>query len=154
MANTTRIATLKSGLVDALQAVDELSDVQIASADIGDETDEFETIQFIGEDLIDQEWGAIGNLSRDEQITLRGVVQVVKPGAGETVIREARDRAAELLGYIEDYFSGPTGDPRVGNRVHAARCRPVSLQERVTTSGRVALLFFEVQTGKTRLART
>lgn len=127
--------------------------VQVGSADLGDQTLR-ESVQLVGEDDIDQEWGAIGQLARDEALTLRAVVSVIKPGAGETVIRSARDRAVELLNTIEDAFTGTGGDPTAGGTVKWAKVRPVMLHEIASDQGRVALLFFEIHSGLTRLVRS
>jgi hypothetical protein len=40
-------------------------------------------------------------ISADENVTVRGAIWIVKPGQGETVIKQARDRAAALLAELE-----------------------------------------------------
>jgi hypothetical protein len=40
-------------------------------------------------------------ISADENVTVRGAIWIVKPGQGETVIKQARDRAAALLAEVE-----------------------------------------------------
>jgi len=157
MASTTRIAALKAALADLLIAKTgaggALEGVVVASAEVPT-LRTHETIELMGEDLIEQEWAAIGKLARDEEITLNGLVFVRKPGPpSEAVIRAARDRAVALVAVIEDTLTGTGGDPTVSNTVKAARCRPAELAEFADPEGRIAMIRFEIKTQLTRLVR-
>lgn len=151
MASTTRIAVLKSAIVDGLRLRAGLSGVQIMSADIA-QRDAKESILLIGEDMIEQEWAAIGRLSRDEMITLTGMIMVKTPGSSETVIRACRDRCIELMAEVEEFFWDTANAPAVGGIVKSAMARPAELHEIAAGDGsRLAILRFEVRTGRTRL---
>jgi hypothetical protein len=153
LPQTTVIADLKDELADRLAALPGLAGVKIFSASVSDVPNR-EYIALIGEDLIEQEWAAIGKFSRDETITLTGAIYVQRPGKSEDVIREARRRAAELMGEIENVFTGTTGDPGLGGVIRNGHARPAELHEIAAGNGdRVALLRFEIKTGKIRLTR-
>lgn len=154
MAATTRIAALKSALVDRWRAIGDLAGVQILSAGTG-KRDATEYILLVGEDTISQEWGGIGRLARDEELTLVGAVVVMKgttPGDPEDTIREARDRAVALMAILEASLWDTANAPSVGGIVKSALARPTNLNEGVDGEGRrFAAIRFEVRTGKTRL---
>lgn len=141
-ASTSRIHALKVAVADGLGAVGALSGVQITSAYVGDNTSGVESIQLIGDDQIEQDWAAIGRFSRDEFITLSGMVQVYTPGADETVIRTCRSRAQMLLSAIEGWL---VADPSLGNVVLTSKIRPTQLVEGYDQGGRWALLHFEIR---------
>lgn len=146
-ASTSRIHALKVAVADGLGAVGALSGVQIASVPLGDEVDRWESIQLDGSDEIEQDWAHVGRFSRHEVITLSGFIAVMKPGAGETVARTARERAAALLAEIEGFV---VADPSISNTVLTSKIRPTRLSEGYSGEGRWALLFFEIR-AETRL---
>lgn len=152
---TTRIGALKDAICDRLRTWPALAGVEVYSAEVP-LSNANEYIHFIGEDLIEQAWAAIGKYSRDEDITLEGAIYVKRAGKkdSEEQIREARTRCVFLMGEIEKSFTGTTGDPTVGQVVRSAMARPVELHEMAhSDGGRIALLRFQVRTGKTRLTR-
>lgn len=151
MATTSRLAAVKSALVDLWAQRSGLTGVQIASAELGGSAAALERIELIGDDTIEQDWVHVGRLSRDERLTLVGSIYVMKPGAGETVIRAARDRAFALMAEIELSFTESQAASSIGGLVKAARARPFSGNDIATPDGRVYLLGFEIVTELTRL---
>lgn len=151
MAITSRLAAVKSALVDLWVLRAGLAGVQIASADLGNANYATESIMLVGQDDIEQEWVHVGRLSRDERLTLTGAIYVMKPGAGEAVIRAARDRGFELMAEIEKSFVETQAASSIGGLVKAARARPFQGHDIITPDGRVYLLGFEVVTELTRL---
>lgn len=156
MANVTRVAVLKDALCDALLALtgsgEDLEGVAISSAELATQWPN-QFIEMMGEDMIEQEWGAMGRLAREEAIVLTGRVYVHMPGQTEAVIRAARSRAVAIVGVIEDLLTGTGADPTLGGVVKAARCRPAELFEAGNDSGRIAMVRFEIRTQQTRLVR-
>jgi hypothetical protein len=142
MAATTRIHVLKNAIVDGLSLRSGLAGVQITSAFIGDQLDARESIQLALNDEITGDWAQVGKFSRNETITVTGIVTVDRPGAGETVIRECRQRAAELMAEIESFV---VADPSIGAVVLQAKVRPTMLAEGFSPEGRWALLRFEIE---------
>ena len=151
MASTSRLAAVKSALVDTWAARAGLTGVQIASGELGGNAASKERIELIGADTIAQDWAGIGRLSRDESLTLIGSIYVLRPGAGETVIRAARDRAFALMAEVELSFVESAAGSSIGGLVKAARARPFEGHDILTPRGRVYLLGFEVLTELTRL---
>lgn len=154
MAATSRLAAFKDAIVDTLLKRDGLSGVQVTSADVGGNSAAHESIQLIGEDMIEQEWAQIGRFSRDETLILTGAIFVKVPGKGEAIIRQARSRVFVLMAEVEAAFTGTLGDPSMGGVVRSALARPAELMEIVDPDGRIALLRFEIKSGKTRLQST
>lgn len=148
MATSSRLHALKVAVADGLALRSGLSGVQIASVYLGDETSGLETIQLMGPDDIDQEWREIGKFSRDESLTVQGMILVVTPGAGETVARTARARAFALMAEVEAFFMA---DPSVGGVVKAALGAPTGLHEGIEERGRWALIQFAIKTQLQRL---
>jgi regulator of RNase E activity RraA len=139
---TTRLHALKAALVSGLQGVPALNGVQVTSAYIGDEQSAVESIQLIGDDRIEGDWATIGKFSRDETITLVGMIEVEKPGAGELVIQATRDRAVALMGEVEKFI---VADPSVGGVVKQCKVRPTQMFEHYSAEGRWCLIRFEIE---------
>lgn len=142
MATSTRIHELLNTLTDGLAARAGLAGVQVASGWLGDGKHGSEFIAFDGEHRLDGEWAAIGHLSREEKITIEGVVYVRNPGADETVIRTARARAQALFAEIEAYI---VENPARGSGVRQTRIRPTGLVQTFDTQGRICVLAFEIE---------
>ncbi len=108
-----------------------------------------EFIALDGADDIEQEWGAIGRLTREEVVTLNAFVWVRRGGAGETVIRAARARAAALYREVELFFVETKPQNRITvsgtPTVDTSLCRATWLRELVDPEGRTAELGFQVR---------
>lgn len=98
----TKAHTIMNALADALAARAGLDSVQVATAPLGKDTAREAIV--LADGRASQEWGSIGAKSRDEELTIAGLVWVTRPGAGETVIRETRARAFALLAEIETHL--------------------------------------------------
>lgn len=101
---TTKAALVEDAFIAQLKARPGLAGVQVEVGPLGNDTDAVEYIQTTGEPAplsSSQVWGAIGNRRKDETVSIRGEIFVEKPGAGAAVLREARDRALELLAEVE-----------------------------------------------------
>lgn len=147
---TTRIAVIKANLVDELRLRAGLADVLVLSAVPLSEADgRTEFIALVGDDSIEQDWSAIGIRSRDERVTLRGMVYVRRGGTGETVIRAIRERAVALSAEVEGYIGETTAQNRITvsgtPTVSSTLYRATGLAEDVEGMDRVAVLSFEVQ---------
>lgn len=139
---TTRLHAIKVAIKEGLEAVPALAGVQVTSAFLGDELDAREHIQLIGDDEVVGDWATIGKFSRDETITLAGVVTVERPGAGESVAQDCRSRAVVLMAEIEKFI---VADPSVGGTVKQCKVRPRRLYEGFGPEARWALLQFEIE---------
>lgn len=142
MATTTQMHVVKNQLVDALALRAGLAGVQIASAYLGKDSAP-ENIQFLSPDRSDQDWAAIGKLSRDEKLTIQGVVWVIQPGAGETIIRSVRARAMALFAEIEAYIRS---DPTLGGTVKQVNATEYSSEEGASPNGRYCAIEFFIHT--------
>jgi hypothetical protein len=142
MASSTRIHSLKNAVADGLALRAGLAGVQIGTAWYGDDRAQGEAIWLDGPDVLDGDWAALGRLSRDERITLQGVVYVRQPGAGETTIRAVRARCVALFAEIEAFI---VGDPSVGGVVLRSLIRPRGLAESMDPEGRIGILTFELE---------
>jgi len=65
----------------------------------------------------DDEPAALGNNTRDERQIISCYIQVMRPGAGEVVAKEARDRAADILHIVDEIVR--TDPPAVGDTAYA-----------------------------------
>lgn len=101
MPTSTAPAVL-NGLVDLLTARAGLSGVQVTSGPMPSGREKIEFHEITGT----QRFATFGKTpnrpTRAEEFTLTGLVEVNHDGAGETVIRSARDRAYALVAEIEN----------------------------------------------------
>jgi hypothetical protein len=131
---TSAVDDAMNALQTQLAARPGLAGVTVASGDLDADTPR-EAIILGGVFEWEQEWATIGNLRKDEDFGVETVVWIVKPGAGETVIRAARDRAVAIVAEIETYLRLSTvhGDAVDGitlqGVVRSAEWRPTSLRQ-------------------------
>lgn len=114
---TTKAALVEDKLIEQLQARVGLAGVQVEVGPLGNDSAAYEYIQTTGEPAplsSSQVWGALGNRRKDEAVSIRGEIFVSRPGAGAAVLREARDRALELLAEVEAQLRD---DPHIDNLV-------------------------------------
>ena len=115
--------------------------VEVFSGDMAGESPP-EAVILSGSDDWNQEWSTVGNLRKSEEFTVGFAIWVVKPGAGETVIREARTRAFAILAVIETYLrkSLVHGDAVDGitlqGTVPKAEFQPTGFVDGANTAGR------------------
>src|SRR5487761_2653762 len=119
---TSQLHLVKNAIVDGLAMRAGLAGVQVASAYLGKDT-KAESIQIGVGDELNQSWSQIGNRERQEDMIIRGIVWVMKPGADEAVIRTTRARAVALMAEIEDFFRV---DPSIGGLVKVSEIVPKS----------------------------
>lgn len=109
-----------------------LADVEVHTAitrfDESGEAIEFGTADTDGE----ADWINIGNQRREEKGRIGGLIWIVKPGSGEEVIKEARDRAVLLLNIVATELRANPGQWLTSQSVDSAvrvaaiaRLRPV-----------------------------
>lgn len=113
---TTTVTALLPALRDSLQAMPALSDVIVSTVPLADTAGIPESIEF-GSLEQNQDYSALGNKRKKEEYTLHGWIIITKYGAGEQVGVEARDRAYDILGELDECL---TVDPTVGGIVQKA----------------------------------
>lgn len=154
------VATLLPGLLDRLKVNLEarlaalaastpdptLAEVLVHTAiqrlDEAGEAIEFGDVETDG----DADWSLLGDLRRDEEGRLGGLIWIVAPGSGEAVIKEARDRAALLFGIVAQELRAnpgqgyPTKD--VAQAVREAAITHFQLLQAPSDKGRLAQFKF------------
>jgi len=115
--------------------------VQVSSAYLGGDTAAKESIQLTNVPQAEQKWGMLGNRRRDEEYTLAGLIWVVKAGKNETIIREARARAFELLAEIEDFIRV---DPTIGATTKVSELSRYPVDQGASAEGRWCQIDFEI----------
>ena len=139
---TSQLHVVKNAIVDGLAMRAGLAGVQVASAYLGKDT-KAESIQIGVGDELNQSWSQIGNRERQEDMIIRGIVWVMKPGADEAVIRTTRARAVALMAEIEDFLRV---DPSIGGLVKVSEIVPKSCTEHANPDGRMCQVDFDVHT--------
>lgn len=139
MSDTSTASAFMAALVDALLLRPALEGMQITSAPMG-EYSALESIQ-LDDAVAPQEAAQLGNQRRREDYTVNGEIWIVKPGADEPVIREARDRAYAIAGEIERALRD---DPAMGATVHVAQYAGADLAQGIHPDGRWAQLDFRI----------
>lgn len=136
------------GLLDALKTRLEaragLANVTIATGPLGDETP-LEAIVFFSING-DQDWAQIGKAalgagSRRDTYTVEGAIWIAKPGAGELVIKQTRDRAAAVLGELENELRA---DPSVAGAVRTCQLTGVAMEQGMDDQGRWCQVSFQL----------
>lgn len=140
---TSQARAFEDALIEQLTEREDLAGVQVSIGPLGpDDTNEVESIQFYG-CIQDEEWSALGARRREEMLTLRGELFVDVPGGGPQVIRQARDRAWELLSLIAHQLRE---DPHVNGTVHnAGITRSEEGRGMVADGERRSLIAFEIK---------
>lgn len=136
-----RLAALAASVPDAT-----LAEVVVSTAELRiDEA--FESIEF-GDVESDQDWELLGNLAREEQGTVHGLIWIVKPGSGEDTIKEARDRAVYLLTVVAVELRANIGQWLTSQQANSAvrQCAITNIRssEFVLPSGRIARVLFDI----------
>lgn len=143
---TTKAGLVEDKLVEQLQVRIGLAGVQVEVGPLGNDQAFGEWIMFgAGESGAlsgAQEWGAIGNRRRDESVTVNGRVYVNKPGAGAYVIREARDRAMELMAEVEEQLRD---DPKIDGLVVQSALVDWRESRYADPTGRQSVIDFTIQ---------
>lgn len=138
---TSTVPAVLDALRTALDARPGLDGVSIFTGPAGDEAG-LESIEFFDVEDWSLEFANLGGSKRDEEYSLQGFVWIVKPGAGETTIKAARDRAIAIYIEIESQLRT---DPKVGERLLWALPNTARLTQRMSDKGRVAILEFTVR---------
>jgi len=104
----------------ARSAVVALADPPVRVLDYWPSPDEVITdAVIIGHEVSDtSESAALGNRRRTESVDVDGEVRVVRPGGGPVIAKAARDRAAVLLGELDDQLRDDW--PDVGDQTEMA----------------------------------
>lgn len=145
---TSSVHDFKCALADALMARAGLAGVQVLSAP------EFQDIRNESIQLHDaagdQEWYAIGRMSREESYAVDGMVWALRPGAGETINRAVRGRAFDLFAEVEACL---WADPTMGGVDRVAEIGHLDVAEGANPNGRVCRIDFTVKVTK-RMVKT
>lgn len=109
---TSQVAAFEDAVIALLKEQDALAGVQVAVGPLGDDTAN-EYIQSLGASAT-QDWSAMGNLRKRENLELTLEVATQKPGGGEAVIKAARNRVVELVTAVELALRAGVSVPDVG----------------------------------------
>lgn len=150
MTATTTIPAFLSEFRDLLIARPGLLDVNVFTGDMPDDRDAGpESIQLIHiEQVIDPE--SLGNCRRMEVYTLTGLINIVRAGAGEEVIEEARDRAFAVYREVELQL---LETKHLGGAHITARLRKTTTAGVASMNGRTCWIEFEIEI-QSQLTRT
>jgi hypothetical protein len=97
-----------------LEAVEALAGVNVHTAPPGPDTDTSDRIILASADITGTTpWGAVGQLRRKDLFTVTCQIAAVRPGAGETVAKTARDRLESLFQLVLEQLKTP---PTVGSQ--------------------------------------
>ena len=106
MATASTVGTFLDALRTVLVARDGLSGVNVFTGSVDHLSVGEEAIVFAVEaQEADYDLPTMTQVETFEEYTVEGRTWVVKPGAGETVIKAARDRAFALLEEVHDYVA-------------------------------------------------
>ncbi len=116
-AADSRAVAFEDAVIAALQAREDLAGVQVAVGPLGDFTAKKESIQFLG-CRTSEEWAALGNARRDEDLVLLGMLFVDIAGGGPNgAVVAARNRAWALRNIVAAELRL---DPGLGGVVYGA----------------------------------
>ncbi len=97
----------------------------------------------------DADWATFGDLRRDEEGRLGGLIWIVAPGSGEEVIKEARDRAFLLFHIVAEELRENPGQgyptKNVDQAVRVAAIKRFRFLQAPTTEGRLAQIQFVIE---------
>lgn len=109
--------------------------VTVSTGDLGTETPREAIVLYGAPTAEREEVGMRGpaGFSYDHNVTVAGAIWIVKPGQGETVIKQARDRAFDLLDEIDAALAA---DPKVGGACYFAAVTGDVLEQGANDEGR------------------
>lgn len=143
---TSGVPRLLDALCDALRGRDELHGVQVTSGPLSGSREPEGIELWTADD--EQETKTTGR-RRESTITIEGQCYAIRPGSGETVIRDARDRAFVLAGQIETALresllgtkvADEAGDPTV----REAYVTSLRLRQGANAEEHIALIDFTI----------
>lgn len=139
---TTRLFVIKDALADGLAARPGMASVYVGTGWMAG-TQPPEEWLILLDASAPQEYGAMGGagLGLDEAGQIDGQLQVSKSGAGEDVLRAARERAAALLGELELLLAE---DRTVGGLVSDIRLGNLSVRDEPADQARLCLVTFSL----------
>lgn len=143
MSTVWTLPSYLDALVTNLKARPGLTGVQVWSAPIATDEFELEAIAFI-DVLTDEESAALGDRRREEIYTIEGVIEVNKPGMGDDVAKEARDRAAALLSEIETEIRDDTTQGLSPTVVRRSEIVTINLRQRIREKYRRCIIEFDI----------
>lgn len=139
----TQLAAVIDALDTILAARPALSGVEVTSVPLGSDSTIPDMIE-IGSGDAERDWHAMrGNqpVPMEEDGAVRGRIRVQRTGAGETVGRQARDRAVVLLDEVD---AAVAADHTLGGVCLWARVTQIALSQELTPEARVAEIDFTV----------
>lgn len=142
--STSTIPAVLDELRTQLTAVSALSGVTISTARLGTE-DPPEAIVFADVSM-SEELMAMGQMRR-ETYTIDGMIYIQKPGANETAIKAARDRAFALFAAVETYLSD---NPTINSKCLDSDIKAVKLTQAVAPNIRIAFIEFAIEVDATK----
>jgi hypothetical protein len=130
-------------LLDARPGIIGPPAVTVATGDLAADTPK-EAIVLAGTTAADRE--AVGlrgpqGISHDHNVTVAGAIWIVKPGQGETVIKQARDRAYALLAELENQLKAT---PTVSDTCKFAAVTADPLEQGTNDEGRWCQVSFQI----------
>jgi hypothetical protein len=140
------VPTTAPAFLDALKAQlenrENLANVTIATAPTS--FDVLESIEYGYQVRGTQAWAALGQHRRKDEYIVSGAIWVAKPGKGEAIAKQARDRAFVLMGELEEQLQS---DPYVNNAVTGdigAQLTRGDLDQWPGDQQRIARILFEI----------
>lgn len=127
----TTFAPMLDALAEQLSARQALADVAVFTGWVGEDGG-LESIQFQSISTTES-WSLIGNRRLEENYEARGFIWITRRGAGEPVIREVRDRAADILNEVIDQIQS---DPTINGTVRVARVSGFDVEQGIDRDGR------------------
>ena len=123
--------------------------VTVSTGDLGTETPREAIILYGTPTAEREEVGMRGpqGFSYDHNVTVAGAIWIVKAGQGEPVIKQARDRAFDILDEVDAALAA---DPKVGGACYFASVTADVLEQGPHDEGRWAQISFVI-TYRTRL---
>ena len=151
MAEVWPVGTYMDNLKGNLEAREDLSGVKVVTAPLDPKEEPLEAIVLL-DATASEDFAALGGdaarPSRTEAVTtIRGVIRIIKAGAGETRAKAARDRVLEVFAELEtEIRAHPRQDLPTGT-IWNARIAAKTLDQGVrqeTPSGREAAIGFDI----------
>lgn len=147
MGAVTTLPAFLDALRTALAARAGLSGVNVYTADVDPESAGTEFIILGGEEIaIEMERPLAAATRVFETYSVPCFLQILKPGAGETIIKSARDRAMALLEEVVDYLQSVKGTAAMTSAlgVRKAYVTNVRMSQDIRDAARTCQLFFDI----------